>query len=111
MKTAAKLALAATLSVMSMGSYAAAQTTGSITPMADDMVTIVDVGSLTNSNTDSSSIPATYRNPSPQSISNAQEEIMNDPALLAMLEAKNVQIENVIGIQTAANGGKIVYLR
>lgn len=79
--------------------------------MADDMITIVNVGSESNANTDTSSIPATYRNPSPESITKAQTEIQNDPALMATLEAKNVQLENVIGIQTAANGGKIVYTK
>ena len=112
MKTVIKLALAAAFSVTSLGGYAFAQTTGSVTPMmADDMLTIVNVGELTNANTDTSSIPATYRKPSPQTIANAQAEIQNDPALFAMLQAKNVIIENVIGIQTAANGGKIVYTK
>ncbi len=78
---------------------------------ADDMVTIVNVGEETNAATDTSSIPATYRNPSQESILKAQAEIQNDPALMATLTAKNVILENVIGIQTAANGGKIVYLK
>lgn len=113
MNIATKLALAAALSAVSLGGYASAQTTNSVTPMmADDMLTIVNVGSETNAdNSDTSSIPATYRNPSPQSITKAQDEIQNDPALMAALVAKNVQLENVIGIQTAANGGKIVYTK
>jgi len=112
MKTVLKLALAAALSATTLSGYAYAQTASSTTPMmADDMITIVNVGSESNANTDTSSIPATYRNPSPESITKAQTEIQNDPALMATLEAKNVQLENVIGIQTAANGGKIVYTK
>lgn len=112
MKTVVKLALAAALSATTLSGYVHAQTTSSTTPMmADDMITIVNVGSESNANTDTSSIPATYRNPSPESITKAQTEIQNDPALMATLEAKNVQLENVIGIQTAANGGKIVYTK
>jgi hypothetical protein len=112
MKTVVKLALAAALSATSLGGYAYAQTTTATTPMmADDMITIVNVGAESNANTDTSSIPATYRNPSPESMTKAQAEIQNDPALMATLEAKNVQLENVIGIQTAANGGKIVYTK
>ncbi|HTO30186.1 MAG TPA: hypothetical protein VL202_03240 [Pararhizobium sp.] len=111
MNIAVKIALAAALSATSLGGYAYAQTTGSVTPMADDMVTIVNVGEETNAATDTSSIPATYRNPSPETITKAQAEIQNDPGLMATLQAKNVILENVIGIQTAANGGKIVYLK
>ncbi len=112
MKIAVKLALAAAISATSLSGYAYAQTTSSTTPMmADDMITIVNVGEEGNANTDTSSIPATYRNRSPESITKAQTEIQSDPALMATLEAKNVQLENVIGIQTAANGGKIVYTK
>lgn len=112
MKTVLRLALAATLSAASLGGFAHAQTTSSTMPMmADDMLTIVNVGEETNASTDTSSIPATYRNPSPETISKAQMEIQNDPSLMAALEAKNVQLENVIGIQTAANGGKVIYTK
>lgn len=100
MKIYTKLAFAIALSSVWLG-YA----------HADDMVTIVNVGEETNAATDTSSIPATYRNPSLESIAKAQAEIQNDPALMATLTAKNVILENVIGIQTAANGGKIVYLK
>jgi hypothetical protein len=100
MKIYTKLAFAIALSSISLG-FA----------HADDMVTIVNVGEETNAATDTSSIPATYRNPSLESIAKAQAEIQNDPALMATLTAKNVILENVIGIQTAANGGKIVYLK
>ena len=109
MKTVAKIVFATAISAMSMGGYAAAQTAAPM--VADDMLTIVNVGSETNASTDTSSIPATYRNPSPESITKAQTEIQNDPALMASLVAKNVQLENVIGIQTAANGGKVVYTK
>lgn len=113
MKTVAKLALAAVLSATPLAGYAYAQTTNSVVPMvADDMLTIVNVGEETNADsTDSTMIPETYRNPSPETITKAQAEIQNDPGLLAALEAKNVQLMNVIGIQTAANGGKIVYTK
>lgn len=108
MRNLLTLALAASLASFPLAGVAVAQTPA---VMADDMLTIVNVGDVSNTTSDTSAIPQTYLTPSPETIAKAQTEIQNDPVLAATLTAKNVQFENVIGIQTAANGGKVVYLK
>ncbi len=56
-------------------------------------------------------VPRIYRNPSPQTIAAAQSEIRTNRRLRAVLVGKRVQLHNVVGIETALNGGKIVYIR
>ena len=41
----------------------------------------------------------------------AQAEIEANPSLKSILEGQNVELKNVVGIQTAADGGKIVYVK
>jgi len=41
----------------------------------------------------------------------AQAEIQADPELRATLEQQNVQLNNVVGIETAGDGSKIVYVK
>jgi hypothetical protein len=38
-------------------------------------------------------------------------ELQQDAALMAILQKMNVSLTNVVGVQTAANDGKIVYVR
>jgi len=74
----------------------------------------VSVVYITDTNSDDSAVPAippTLRMPNAEAAQAAQEQIQSDPALLAALEEKNVELENVAGIQTAADGSKIVYVR
>jgi len=52
-----------------------------------------------------------YRNPSPGTIAAAQSEIRTNRRLRAVLVSKRVQLHNVVGVETALNGGKIVYIR
>ena len=41
----------------------------------------------------------------------AQAEIQANPSLKSILEGQNVELNNVVGIQTASDGGKIVYVK
>ncbi|OJF92680.1 hypothetical protein [Pararhizobium antarcticum] len=117
MNKALTLALAAVFSTASIGGIAVAQeTTTTTTPMAapmamtEEMVSIIVVSEPLPDD-GQTEVPETYKNASPETISSAQTEIQADPALMDILVKKNVQIENVVGIQTAANGGKVVYVK
>lgn len=116
MKKALTFALAAALSATSLTGFAYAQTTNSTTPMAapmamtEDMVSVI-ILSEPLPDDGQTEVPETYKNASAETIASAQTEIKADPALMDILVKKNVQIENVVGIQTAANGGKVVYVK
>lgn len=73
----------------------------------DDGVTLIFLRSKRSRD----EVPRIYRNPSPETISAAQREIRTNKRLKAVLVGKRVQLHNVVGIETALNGGKIVYIR
>src|SRR3546814_8962489 len=83
----------------------------STTAMADDMVSIVNITEASDSDDATTQIPEELRNPTSDVTAQAQAEIQADPALMTALEDKNVEIQNVVSIDTAANGGKIVYVK
>ncbi len=56
-------------------------------------------------------VPMTYRNPSAQTYARGQEEIRTNPNIRAALQRRGIPARNVSGVQTAFNGGKIVYVR
>lgn len=62
-------------------------------------------------NDDNTQIPTIYRYPSPEMRARAQNEIAADAAIRTYLESRNILPQNVIAIQTAASGGKIIYAR
>jgi hypothetical protein len=108
MKKAITITVAALLSVAPVGSYAMAQTAA----MTDDMVTIVNVEQSGTDNDNSvKQIPAEMKSATPEAMKMAQDEVAKDAALMAILQKKNVTMSNVVGVQTAANGGKIVYVK
>ncbi len=41
----------------------------------------------------------------------AQAEVAADPTLRAAIERRNIALHNVVWVQTAANGGRILYYR
>ena len=47
----------------------------------------------------------------PAALEQTQAELQSEPGLADALLAKNVQLQNVVHIQTAGNGGKIVYVK
>lgn len=118
-----KIALASMMSVSALSGVALAQTTAPANSsaataattqkammMTDDMLSIVVIPANTGE-TSGSTIPETVTNASPQTMQSAQDEIASNESLRMSLEAKNVQLKNVVAIQTAANGGKTVYVR
>lgn len=60
---------------------------------------------------DEDRIPSIYRYPSPETVARAQSEIASDPFLREALVRRNIQPQNVLAVQTAASGGKIIYAR
>lgn len=52
-----------------------------------------------------------YRNPSAQTLAKAQNEIRTNPRIRALLQKRGISFSKVVGVQTAANGGKVVYVR
>lgn len=110
-----KIALASMMSVSALGGVAMAQTTAPAattapTMMSDDMVTVVVIPT-NESEAQALAIPETVTKASPETKQQAQAEIASDAALRMNLEAKKVQLENVVAITTAASGGKTVYVR
>jgi hypothetical protein len=60
---------------------------------------------------DEDRVPSIYRYPSAETIARAQNEIASSPVLREALERRNIQPHNVVAVQTAASGGKVVYAR
>jgi hypothetical protein len=52
-----------------------------------------------------------YQYPSPQTLAKAQEEIRSSPNIRALLQRRGISFRNVVGVQTALNGGKVIYVR
>ena len=73
-------------------------------------ITVVIVGDFYDPD-NSWHIPRKYRDPSPQTFAEGQEEIRNTPGIRAILQRRGIPARNVNGVQTALNGGKIVYVR
>lgn len=105
------IALAALISASAFAAGASAQTLGTEMPASSTAdVTVVNVTNDPSSD-NGSRLPQGLGDPSPDVIQNAQAELQSDPGLVDALAAKNVELSNVVAIQTAANGGKIVYIR
>ncbi|MBB4953236.1 hypothetical protein H4S14_001497 [Agrobacterium vitis] len=75
----------------------------------DDNVSIVNVANHMHGRERDLPLIAIY--PSRQRIETSQSEIRNSPALTEALQKRNIRIKNVIWVQTALNGGKIIYIK
>lgn len=109
MKKTLVLALATFISGSSLAGAAYAQSAFEMAPVAED-VSVVFLPPASDDASDNA-VPYQVRNPSPQMISEAQDEIQSDAALYASLEAQDVQTDNVVAISTAGNGDRVVYVR
>ncbi|SFB58699.1 hypothetical protein SAMN03159496_05450 [Rhizobium sp. NFR07] len=109
MKKAIALTLATLISGSAMAGAASAQSAYGMSPAGDDL-SVVFLPPKSDDASDNA-VPSEVRNPSPQMISAAQDEIQSDPALYAMLEERDVQTNNVVAIGMAGNGDRIVYVR
>lgn len=52
-----------------------------------------------------------FENLSQDQVSAAQQELQANPGLVSELQAKGVQLKNVVDVQTFSNGGALVYVR
>jgi hypothetical protein len=110
MKTTSLFALVAFLcaSVVTTATFAQHGSFISRSAAQDDGVSIVRIKKRYD---DGDYVPLIYRFPSRETIARAQGELQANSALRAVLVSKRVQLRNVVGIQTALNGGKVVYVR
>lgn len=104
-----KIALAGMLAASSVSGVALAQT--AMAPMADDGVSIVRIDSLNQDSTRSQFRELELKATDASAVQEAQAEVQADPAIVNALAEQNVQPSFVVDVQTAANGGKIVYVR
>ncbi len=95
------------IAAMPLGSFAKARDVNS-GPVS---ITVIIIKDEVDDDDETQQVPRTYRYPSPQTIAKAQDEIRSNAYLKNFLLKKRVQLRNVVGIQTAFSGGKIVYVR
>jgi len=119
MNNAVKLALAGAMSIASVSGVALAQTA---TPMVDTTTTtnsttmaegvnIVYLDSLNNDQNRQQHTRLEAMVNDQSALSEAQAEASADAAIMAALQEKSIETMNVIDVETAANGGKIVYVK
>ena len=83
--------------------------TGSI---AADNVSVVTLSSLESDDSKRGEAERlTMKAGDPATMEKVQTELQSDPGLVEALTAKNVQLQNVIEIQTSGSGGKTVYVK
>lgn len=105
------IALAAMLSASTFAVGAHAQDTSVTAPAPSaDAVTIVNVTNAPSTD-NGSRLPKTVSDPTPEVTQAAQAQVQADPALMTALKEKNVELNNVVAVDTAANGGKTVYIK
>lgn len=114
MKTVFALALAVILGGTSAGLFVApahAQNTqAGRTAPASTRVTIIVIRDYIGPD-DFQQVPQIYRFPSARTLARAQEEIRANASIRAALQKRRIPYGNVVGVQTAFNGAKIVYVR
>ena len=119
MNNAVKLALAGAMSIASVSGVALAQTA---TPMVDtttttnsttmaEGVSIVYLDSLNNDQDRQQHTRLEAMVNDQSALAEAQAEVSADPAIMAALQEKSIEAMNVIDVETAANGGKVVYVK
>lgn len=120
MNSTVKLALAGVLSIASISGAALAQTpapmvdstttTASTTGMAEG-VSIVRLDSLNNDQNRQQHTRLKQISMDQAATAEAQAAVSADPAMAAAVAAESVELINIIHVDTAANGGKIVFIR
>lgn len=120
MNSAVKLALAGAMSIASVSGVALAQTadpmvdsttTTNSTTMATEGVSIVRLDSLDNDQGRQEHTRLEQLANDQAAMAEAQAEVSADPALAQALQSQSIEAMNVIDVETAANGGKIVYVK
>lgn len=111
------IAFASLLAVSPVAGIAHAQESMSADTMATgsisaDQVNVVQISTLeSNDSTRGEFDRLSSKAKDPAAVEQAQAELQSDPALTEILASKNVQLQNVVEVKTAADGGKIVYVK
>ncbi|PYB75380.1 MULTISPECIES: hypothetical protein [Rhizobium] len=120
MNSAVKIALAGAMSIASFSGVALAQTadpmvdattTTNSTAAMTDGVSIIRLDSLDNDQGRQEHTRLEKMVNDQAAMSKAQSDVSADPAVGEALKAQSIEATNVISVETAANGGKIVYVR
>jgi len=111
MKNVLALTMIAAMSAATLGAPAFAQNAAPAVMAQDSMVNIVLIKANSESSMAQTPVPEQYLNASEEMMMKAQAEVKADPALMAELEKQSVQMNNIVGVETAANGGKTVYVK
>lgn len=120
MKTTVTIALASLLAVAPVAGVAHAQdatmpmtsdgmSTGSISADSVNVVTISSLEADDSNRGEADRLKLKANDPS--TMEKVQSELQSEPGLVEALTAKNVQLENVVEIQTSGDGGKVVYVK
>ncbi|MFC3076385.1 hypothetical protein [Shinella pollutisoli] len=112
-------ALASLLAVSPVAGVAYAQDVMPTTPdtmstgsIGADNVQVIYLSALENDDSQASTFAMlSSKVNDPAALEQAQAEIQSEPGLADALVSKNVQLQNVVHVQTAGNGGKIVYVK
>ena len=120
MNSVFRIALAGAMTAASLSGVALAQTatkpmvdttTTTNSTAMDDNVSVVMMSSLEGENNSAKFAEIEALSKSETALAETRSMIEGDANLAAALTAKNVQLEHVVHIETAANGGKVVYVK
>ncbi|CDZ58399.1 hypothetical protein [Neorhizobium galegae] len=103
-------ALAVLMSAATMGTAAYARDMGMTAKPAGDVAIVYTDPEIDNS-AKRLDVPDSIIHPSQAMVQKAQAEVKADRALRADLLSQNVELNNVVAIDTAADGSRIVYVR
>ena len=110
------IALASLLAVSPVAGIAYAQDSSADTmttsAISADKVNVVQISTLENDESQRNEFDRlSSLSKDPAAVEKAQTDLQSDPALTEILASKNVQLQNVVEVKTAADGGKIVYVK
>ncbi|THF53929.1 hypothetical protein [Allorhizobium terrae] len=75
----------------------------------NDNVSVVNVANHMHGRENDLPLTAIY--PSKDRMQNAQAEVRSSPSLREAMQKRGIRIHNIVWVQTALNGGKIVYIK
>lgn len=108
MNNTIKIAFAGLLAASALGTAASAE----MVPMyKSDNVSVIRIDSLNSDQTKQDYTRLKLEANDPAQMKAAQDEVAADAALAQELSSQNVQFENIVDVDTAADGSKIVYIR
>jgi hypothetical protein len=109
MKKMFALAAMISASTLTAGAYAQDTTVTAPAPGAAD-VSVVNISKPPVSGSGNTA-PAKTSTATPEVAQAAQAQIQSDPSLQAAIREKNVQVENVVAVETTGNGAKVIYVK